>query len=87
MVDDKDFSVFTTYSEVDECFISVCLEYPGISAYGDTRVEAIKEVEIALGLLKEELDEDDEKLNGDLDKYGYEEFIEKVFSKTKRNKN
>lgn len=59
------------------------MEYPGISAYGDTRVEAAEEMETALELLEEQLEEDEEEVNSEWKNENYEDFLSKVFEKTK----
>ena len=40
-------------SEDDESFIAVCQEFPGLSAFGETREEALREAQIALDLIIE----------------------------------
>jgi predicted RNase H-like HicB family nuclease len=39
------------WSEDDEGFIVVCQEFPGLSAFGETREEALREAQIALDLM------------------------------------
>ncbi|MBA3633525.1 MAG: type II toxin-antitoxin system HicB family antitoxin [Acidobacteria bacterium] len=39
------------WSEDDEGFIAVCQEFPGLSAFGETREEALREAQIALDLM------------------------------------
>lgn len=39
------------WSEEDESFIAVCQEFPGLSAVGETREEALREAQIALDLI------------------------------------
>lgn len=44
----------TRYFEEDDGFIATAEEFPGLSAFGETREEAIQELEVALGLAIEE---------------------------------
>lgn len=39
------------WSHTDNEWICLCPDFPGLSAFGDTRAEAFKEGEIALGLM------------------------------------
>jgi predicted RNase H-like HicB family nuclease len=39
------------WSEEDEAFVAVCQEFPGLSAFGETREEALREAQIALDLM------------------------------------
>jgi predicted RNase H-like HicB family nuclease len=41
------------WSEEDEGYIAVCQEFPGLSAFGETREEALCEAQIALDLMIE----------------------------------
>jgi len=41
------------WSEEDEGYIAVCQEFPGLSAFGETREEALREAQIALDLMIE----------------------------------
>jgi len=41
------------WSDEDECYIAVCQEFPGLSAFGETREEALREAQIALDLMIE----------------------------------
>lgn len=41
------------WSEDDEAFVAVCREFPGLSAFGETREEALREAQIALDLMIE----------------------------------
>ncbi len=41
------------WSEDDEGFIATCQEFPGLSAFGETREEALREAQIALDLMIE----------------------------------
>ena len=36
------------WSDEDEAFVAVCQEFPGLSAFGETREEALREAQIAL---------------------------------------
>ncbi len=50
---EEKYSFKVRYSEEDEGYISVCPEFPGLSAFGKTPGEAIEEAEIALELFIE----------------------------------
>ena len=39
------------WSDEDEAFVAICQEFPGLSAFGETREEALKEAQIALDLI------------------------------------
>jgi predicted RNase H-like HicB family nuclease len=39
------------WSDEDASFIAVCQEFPGLSAFGETREEALREAQIALDLM------------------------------------
>lgn len=41
------------WSEEDEAFVAVCRELHGLSAFGETREEALREAQIALDLIIE----------------------------------
>jgi predicted RNase H-like HicB family nuclease len=41
------------WSEEDEAFVAVCQEFSGLSAFGETREEALREAQIALDLMIE----------------------------------
>jgi predicted RNase H-like HicB family nuclease len=41
------------WSGEDEGFVAVCREFPGLSAFGETREEALREAQIALDLMIE----------------------------------
>ena len=47
------------WSEEDEGYIAVCQEFPGLSAFGETREEALREVQIALDLMIETYQKND----------------------------
>jgi len=42
------YSINVVWSDEDNCFIATVPEFPGLSAFGDTKAEALKEAEIAL---------------------------------------
>jgi len=46
------------WSPQDEVYIAFCGEFPGLSAFGYTRLEAIEEGEKALGLFIEDYKEE-----------------------------
>ncbi len=41
------------WSEEDGGYITICQEFPGLSAFGETREEALREAQIALDLMIE----------------------------------
>lgn len=45
---DERYSMTVRWSAEDKCFIALSAEWPGLSAFGPTREEAIKEAGIAL---------------------------------------
>lgn len=45
------YAIHIFWSDEDEGFIGVCDEFPGLSAFGVTREEALKETQIALELM------------------------------------
>lgn len=47
------YTIEIFWSDEDEAFIAVCREFPGLSAFGETREEALKEAQIALDLMLE----------------------------------
>jgi predicted RNase H-like HicB family nuclease len=51
------YTIQIFWSIEDEGFIAVCQEFPGLSAFGETREEALKEAQIALGLMIETYEE------------------------------
>jgi len=51
------YAIQIFWSEEDEGFIAICQEFPGLSAFGETREEALKEAQIALGLMIETYEE------------------------------
>ena len=42
------YTIQIFWSVEDESFIAACQEFPGLSAFGETREEALKEAQIAL---------------------------------------
>lgn len=42
------YSITIKWSDHDEDFIALCEEFPGLSAFGPTRQDALKEFEIVL---------------------------------------
>ena len=55
---DTQFSSRVFWSDEDEGYIAIVPEMPNISAFGETREEAVKELRIALRLTLETLQED-----------------------------
>jgi len=47
------YAIQIFWSEEDEAFVAVCQEFPGLSAFGETREEALHEAQIALDLMIE----------------------------------
>jgi predicted RNase H-like HicB family nuclease len=47
------YAIQIFWSEEDEGFIAICQEFPGLSAFGETREEALREAQIALDLMIE----------------------------------
>jgi predicted RNase H-like HicB family nuclease len=45
------YTIQIFWSVEDEAFVAVCQEFPGLSAFGETREEALREAQIALGLM------------------------------------
>lgn len=41
------YSVYTSWSDEDKCYIAIIPEFPGLSAFGDTPEEAVAEAKIA----------------------------------------
>lgn len=41
------------WSEEDKAFVAVSQDFPGLSAFGETREEALREAQIALNLMIE----------------------------------
>ena len=42
------YAIQIFWSEEDEGFIAICQEFPGLSAFGESREEALNEAEIVL---------------------------------------
>lgn len=51
------YSFNVLWSELDECYLALCPEFPGLSALGATPSEAIEEGMVALELFLEEIRE------------------------------
>ena len=47
------------WSAHDEAFLATCPAFPGLSAFGDTEEEALREAKVALELFIEEYEADD----------------------------
>ena len=56
------YSIAVAWSEADEGFIATVAEFPGLSAFGETREEAVQEAQVALELFIEDMQEDGEPL-------------------------
>lgn len=52
------YSVNVCWDDEDNCFIATCLEFPLLSAHGDTREEAISEFQLVLEMAIESFTED-----------------------------
>lgn len=48
MIETSSYSVFLAWSEADEAYIANVFELPGCMAHGETRGEAIAQIEIAI---------------------------------------
>jgi predicted RNase H-like HicB family nuclease len=48
------YTIHIFWSDEDEGFIAICDEFPGLSAFGETREDALKEAQIALRLTVEQ---------------------------------
>jgi len=42
------YAIHIFWSDEDEGFIAVCDEFPGLSAFGETREDALREAQIAI---------------------------------------
>ena len=42
------YAIHIFWSQEDDSFVAVCDEFPGLSAFGETREEALREAQIAL---------------------------------------
>ena len=47
------YTIQIFWSDEDESFVAVCQEFPGLSAIGETREEALTEAQFALDLMIE----------------------------------
>ncbi|MCY7376771.1 MAG: type II toxin-antitoxin system HicB family antitoxin [Pyrinomonadaceae bacterium] len=47
------YAIQIFWSDEDEAVVAVCREFPGLSAFGETREEALREAQIALDLMIE----------------------------------
>lgn len=52
------YSVQVFYSEADACFVAMCPDFPGVSAFGDSQAEAMTEFRAALELAIETYEEE-----------------------------
>jgi predicted RNase H-like HicB family nuclease len=56
------YAIHIFWSDEDEGFIAICDEFPGLSAFGETREEALVEAQTALGLMIEHYKASGQKL-------------------------
>lgn len=49
----RDYAIIIQWSAEDSAYIAICPDLPGVSAFGETRVKAVTEYEIALRLALE----------------------------------
>lgn len=47
------YTIHIFWSDEDDGFITICDEFPGLSAFGETREAALTEAQIALNLMIE----------------------------------
>ncbi len=47
------YAVHIFWSDEDEGFVATCDEFPGLSAFGETREEALNEAQVAIDLMIE----------------------------------
>lgn len=47
------YAIHIFWSDEDDAFVAVCEEFPGLSAFGETREEALREAQIALDAMIE----------------------------------
>ena len=52
------YSIRSFWSDEDECFISVCSEFPSLSAVGETREEASSEMQSLLEFVLDEMNKE-----------------------------
>jgi len=50
------YAIHLFWSDEDDAFIAVCDEFPGLSAIGETREDALREAQVALDLMIETYD-------------------------------
>ena len=58
----NNYSFAVRWSDEDRGYIALVPEFPGVSAWGETADDAIREVQVALGLVIEVMGEDGEEL-------------------------
>lgn len=56
------YSLHVEWSEEDDAFVATCPEFPALSAFEDTRAQALDEAETALELFIEEYEESGDAL-------------------------
>jgi len=56
------YSINLIWSLLDECYIATIPEFPGLSAFGKTPEEAVKEAKCACELFIEDMVEDGEEI-------------------------
>jgi len=59
---DNHYTYRTEWSTEDNCFISRVLEFPSLSAFGETREESLRELDIAINITLEWMQEEGEKI-------------------------
>ncbi len=47
------YAIHIFWSEEDDAFVAICDEFPGLSAFGESREEALQEAQVALDLMIE----------------------------------
>ena len=56
------YTIQIFWSVEDEAFVAICQEFPGLSAFGETREDALTETEIAHTLMIEHYQESGQTL-------------------------
>ena len=58
----SNYSFAVRWSDEDAAYVATCPEFPGVSAFGDTAEDAVREGQVALSLVVEDMVEDGEAL-------------------------